>query len=295
MHTPPVFRSLLSNPLAPLALWIAILSAALILAGPLRLRKIKMRSAIPKEPTVQLPQPISDIDPLLARAFITMVSAPAAATPKPQPDVRLDREVAKAFITMISASAEATPKPRPATREEHPIAAASSPHPAPEARPQMTFLSVRADETQSDDDSLFVAIPCRLAGAISNGADGHRIVITGVVSDNIAASSGKILIEAGTKVVGSGWLDTLAGRIKSTGKWSLVTNNHVLKFNATLAEYEGALDGLRGVETSPEPASVQRQAVVRDGLYLYVPDKRPFVLQISGGFELSDLKAATED
>jgi hypothetical protein len=74
-----------------------------------------------------------------------------------------------------------------------------------------------------------------------------------------------------------------------------VTNNHVLKFNATLAEYEGALDGLRGVETSPEPASVQRQAVVRDGLYLYVPDKRPFVLQISGGFELSDLKAATED
>ena len=110
----PVFRSLLSNPLAPLALWIAILSAALILAGPLRLRKIKMRSAIPKEPTVQLPQPISDIDPLLARAFITMVSA----------------------------SAEATPKPRPATREEHPIAAAASPHPAPEAKPQMTFFSV---------------------------------------------------------------------------------------------------------------------------------------------------------
>ena len=291
MHTPPVFRSLLSNPLAPLALWIAILSAALILAGPLRLRKIKMRSA----PTVQLPQPISDIDPLLARAFITMVSASAAATPKPQPDVRLDREEAQAFITMISASAEATPKPRPATREEHPIAAAASPHPAPEARPQMTFLSVRADETQSGDDSLFVAIPCRLAGAISNGADGHRIVITGVVSDNIAASSGKILIEAGTKVVGTGWLDTLAGRIKSNGKWSLVTNNHVLKFNATLAEYEGALDGLRGVGTSPEPASVQRQAVIRDGLYLYVPDKRPFVLQISGGFELSDLKAATED
>jgi hypothetical protein len=112
------------------------------------------------------------------------------------------------------------------------------------------------------------------------------------VTDNIAAASGKILIEAGTKVAGSGWIDTLAGRIKSAGPWSLVTNNHILKFNATLAEYSGAIDGLRGLETSPEPNSVQSQAVARDGLYLYVPDKRPFVLEITGGFELSDLKPA---
>jgi hypothetical protein len=291
-------RTLLSTPLGPLALWVVVLGAALGLAGPLQLRKLRAQKTTPPAHSAKS-QPatsqLHDSDPIIAQAFIAMISASAAATPKPEPKLALDQEIAKAFIAMVSASRAGEPiKSRPALLGRPDVRENASP-PAVTATNSIntTFLSIRSDETPTD--TSFATIPCRLAGAVSNGADGHHIVINGVVTDNIAASSGKILIEAGTRVVGSGWLDTLAARIKGSGKWSLVTNNHVLKFDASLLEYAGGLDGLRGVETSPEPDAVQRAAVVRDGLYLYVPDRRPFALQIKGGFELSDLEPAREE
>ena len=137
-------------------------------------------------------------------------------------------------------------------------------------------------------------IPCRLEAPLSNSKDGSNLIIRGVVTDNIAGSSGKILIEAGTKVVGVGHIDALTGRIKSYGTWSLVSANHALRARARLLEYAGGRDGIRGQETSPEAQTLQRQAIIRDGVYLYVPDQREFTLELLGQFRLEDLPPAEE-
>jgi hypothetical protein len=135
-------------------------------------------------------------------------------------------------------------------------------------------------------------IPCRLDGPISNAQDASRILIHGVVIENIASSSGKILIQAGTRVIGIGRIDSLSGRIKSYGRWTLVTDSHALRAKARLLEYASRREGICGRETSPEPPELQKQAIARDGLYLYVPDKEDFTLQLLGQFELEDLHLA---
>jgi hypothetical protein len=43
-----------------------------------------------------------------------------------------------------------------------------------------------------------------LEALLSNGRDGSKMAIRGVVTDNIAASSGKIVIEARAKALGGG-------------------------------------------------------------------------------------------
>jgi hypothetical protein len=137
-------------------------------------------------------------------------------------------------------------------------------------------------------------IPCRLEAPLSNARDGSKVVIRGVVTDNIAGSSGKIVIEAGTKVLGAGHIDALAGRIMSYGTWTLVTAYHSLRARARLLEYPGGRDGMRGQETSPEPQGLQKQAIIRDGIYLYVPDQHEFTLELLGEFRLEDLPPAED-
>jgi hypothetical protein len=41
-------------------------------------------------------------------------------------------------------------------------------------------------------------IPRRLEARLSNATGGSKVFVRGVVTDNIVASSGKILVEAGT-------------------------------------------------------------------------------------------------
>jgi hypothetical protein len=164
--------------------------------------------------------------------------------------------------------------------------------PAPPEPPKMTFVSVRANDgnAELEGEGTGAMIPCRLSGPISNAKDGSRILIHGVVIENITSSSGKILIEAGTQVLGVGQIDSLTGRIKSYGRWSLVTDKHELRAKARLLEYASGREGLRGRETSPEAPELQKQAIVRDGIYLYVPDQADFTLQLLGQFELTDLR-----
>jgi hypothetical protein len=143
----------------------------------------------------------------------------------------------------------------------------------------MAFISVRTDvEAPEEKEGAGAMIPCRLEAPLSNAKDGSNIMIYGVVTENIASSSGKILIEAGTKVLGKGHIDALTVRIQSHGPWALVTANHASRARAWLLEYAGGRDGIRGQETSPEAQSLQSQAIVRDGVYLYVPDQHKFTL-----------------
>jgi hypothetical protein len=47
-------------------------------------------------------------------------------------------------------------------------------------------------------------------------------------------------------------------------------------------------------ETSSEAQALQRQAIIRDGVYLYVPALHDFTLELLGQFELRDLRPADD-
>lgn len=85
-----------------------------------------------------------------------------------------------------------------------------------------TMLSIRADPP---DQTLpkTLAIQCRTSAAVSN-AHGRSVTIHGVVTQEVVSSTGKILIMAGSRVLGSGLLDPENGRFKSgTCCYCLVT------------------------------------------------------------------------
>jgi hypothetical protein len=64
----------------------------------------------------------------------------------------------------------------------------------------MAFVSARTND-ETAGEGIGAMIPCRLEAPLSNARDGSKVVIRGVVTDDIAGSSGKIVIEAGTKVL----------------------------------------------------------------------------------------------
>jgi hypothetical protein len=198
---------------------------------------------------------------------------------------------ATVFLSLLRSAAE-LPKGQlvqaPETQEKKPAQEGLSVKSA-----NMAFISVRTNE-EPPQERAGAMIPCRLEAPLSNAKDGSSILIHGVVTDNIAGSSGKILIEAGTKVLGKGHIDALTGRIKSYGTWSLVSANHALRARARLQEYAGGRDGIPGQETSSEPQALQRQAIIRDGVYLYVPAEHDFTLELLGQFELRDLLPADD-
>lgn len=192
---------------------------------------------------------------------------------------------ASVFLSLLEKASKAPPP------NEIKESQADQPRFAQSAR--MTFVSVLANDENSilEGEGTGAMIPCRLDGPISNATDA-RILIHGVVIENISSSSGKILIQAGTRVIGIGRIDSLSGRIKSYGRWALVTDNHALRAKARLLEYATGREGICGRETSPESPELQKQAIARDGLYLYVPDQEDFTLQLLGQFQLEDLHPA---
>ena len=77
----------------------------------------------------------------------------------------------------------------------------------------ITMLSIRVDPPERNAAQR-LAIQCRTSEAISN-AHGRTVTIHGVVTQEVVTSTGKILIMAGSRVVGSGLLDPESGRCKS--------------------------------------------------------------------------------
>jgi hypothetical protein len=49
--------------------------------------------------------------------------------------------------------------------------------------------------------------------------------------------------------------------------------------------------GMLGRETSDEDEALQREAVVRDGRYIFVPEKTSFTLEVYGDILLRDIKS----
>ncbi|MBV9645153.1 MAG: hypothetical protein JO334_16460 [Verrucomicrobia bacterium] len=156
-------------------------------------------------------------------------------------------------------------------------------------RARATMLSIRADPPgQAAPTTL--TIPCRTSVAIRN-ALGRAVIIDGVVTPEVVSSSGKILIMAGSRVIGSGILDPENGRLKSDGLWSIFADGIELKVRAQLLDRPAGLPGILGQKASNEDEPFQREAITRTGCPIFVPRGAPFVLQIRGEIQLPDLNS----
>lgn len=153
----------------------------------------------------------------------------------------------------------------------------------------ITMLSIRADPVERTVTKT-LAIRCRTSVAISN-AHGRPVTIHGVVTQEVVSSTGKILIMAGSRVVGSGLLDPENGRFKSDGLWSIIFDDTELKVQAQLLDRPEGLPGMLGQEWPNQDVALQAEAVLRDGRSFLVPRNAPFVLELHGEILLRDLKS----
>jgi hypothetical protein len=151
--------------------------------------------------------------------------------------------------------------------------------------PSITMLSIRVDPVQNTVAKT-LAIQCRTSVPLSN-AHGRTVTIQGVVSQEVVSSTGKILIMAGSRVVGSGRLDLENGRFKSDGRWSIFFDDRELQVQAQLLDRPAGLPGILGQEAFNEDEALRR----RDGRSIIVPRNAPFVLELGGEIQLRDLKS----
>jgi hypothetical protein len=152
-----------------------------------------------------------------------------------------------------------------------------------------TMLSIRLDPLQKSMAKT-LAIQCRTSVAFSN-AHGKAVSIHGIVTEEVVSSTGKILIMAGSRVVGSGLLDPENGRFKSDGLWSIFFDQTELKVQAQLLDRPEGLPGILGQERLHEDEPLPAKALKRDGPSIIVPRNAPFVLEIRGEIQLRDLKS----
>jgi hypothetical protein len=130
---------------------------------------------------------------------------------------------------------------------------------------------------------------CRTDGHIGNAPANGRIVLKGVVTEDVV-SAGKILISAGSKVAGIGHIDPDSGRVESKGNWSIIADQREVRVHAEVQDADTGFHGIQAKETSCEREFSQGQAVVGDGRYCFLPDKTPFVLSISGEVTITVLQ-----
>ena len=178
------------------------------------------------------------------------------------------------FLTLLLANS-LKDTPQPVSTELKPKV--SQPMGVGTPRP-MTMLAISCSETSS---SQSFSILCRTYGSLSNATSHGRIVMKGVVTQDVV-SNGKILIQAGSKVSGIGHVDPDSGRVEAKGDWSILMENQEIRVHAEALDATGGFHGIPGQETSFENQLSQRQAVARDGRYCFLPDKTPFVLSITG-------------
>jgi hypothetical protein len=146
----------------------------------------------------------------------------------------------------------------------------------------MTMLAISCyEQGAAASSSQSFSILCRTYGSLSNATPHGRIVMKGIVTQDVV-SNGKILIQAGSKVSGIGHVDPDSGRVEAKGDWSILMENQEIRVHAEALDATGGFHGIPGQETSFENQLSQRQAVARDGRYCFLPDKTPFVLSITG-------------
>jgi hypothetical protein len=158
----------------------------------------------------------------------------------------------------------------------------------PVRRPGSMYSVYVTQETEEQK----LKVRCKTARAVNN-IDIY-VPIEAVADEDVVGRAGKILIPAGAKIIGRGYCDAEAGRILSRGKWTLYASDHEITVDATLRD-ETLKEGLEGTQFS-EGLDQERikQAISRDGAYLYVPSETEFILELQGNITVQDLPSAFE-
>ncbi len=154
---------------------------------------------------------------------------------------------------------------------------------------QRSMLSIYVDP-DNDQGQRTLEVRGKLDRGLNNLED--RIVVVGVVDQDVVSGSGSIIISAGSKVVGLGFCDAGRARIEARGKWTFYVSDHQISLEGSLwgADRKEGLSGIE-VENGIDPTRV-KQAICRDGIYVYVPEATEFVLRLSGNISVRDLGSA---
>jgi hypothetical protein len=223
-------------------------------------------------------QALENVGGNMVPTSVLLLAQPGAHAEK---DNAIPKDAGNGYLNLLLAnSLKEAAQPAGAMVNHAPSAATSKP---------MTMLAISCYDQDAPQSSQSFLIHCRTEGNLSNATPTGRIVMKGVVTQDVV-SNGKILIPAGSKVSGVGRVDPDSGRIESKGTWSIAMENQEVRIHAEAQEATGGFHGIPGEETSFENQLSQRQAVARDGRYCFLPGKTPFVLSITGEVTIRELK-----
>jgi hypothetical protein len=152
---------------------------------------------------------------------------------------------------------------------------------------QPSFFSAYSPPEETRETE--VAVHCKLSRPISN-LD-QTVTIIGVVQQDLVSSKGKIIVPAGSKVVGEGYCDAERNRIMAKNKWSLYVSDHLIRATATMFDPLNS----EGLKNSADPNLNEpgvRQAIYRDGAYVSVNAGSDFLLRVTGNISIEDLNSA---
>jgi hypothetical protein len=166
------------------------------------------------------------------------------------------------------------------------VQAAGDPSPRP-GQPSSLSIYTGPDEATIQRG---LEIGVKLDRGLSNLQE--RILVTGIVEEDVVSGSGNIIIPAGSKVAGVGYCDAARTRVVARGKWTFYVSDHQISLQGSLwgADRREGLSGLED-ERGADPTKV-KQAIYRDGVYLYVPEETEFTLRLNGNISVRDLGTA---
>ena len=177
---------------------------------------------------------------------------------------------------------------------QRPMLPADLPDPGRQSAPlpgKMSMFSVYVVPDRERSVQL-LRVRCKIGRAL-NGSD-RRIVIDGVVQEDVVGSTGKILIPAGSTVIGQGYRDPGQNRILANGQWAFYVSDHQIAIQGTLwanEQHEGLPEPESG--TGFDESKI-KQTVGQDGIHLSVPEGTDFVLRLTGNISVRDLGSAFE-
>jgi hypothetical protein len=153
---------------------------------------------------------------------------------------------------------------------------------------QPSFFSVYSPAAEATNESQ-VTVHCKTLRDINNLEE--RITIVGNVQADIVSSVGKIIVPAGTKVIGEGFCDPERNRILSHDRWTFYVSDHLIRVTATMLDPLND-EGLRSTQDPNLNEAGVKQAIYRDGTYVNVPDGSDFLLRITGNVSIEELNSA---
>jgi hypothetical protein len=156
---------------------------------------------------------------------------------------------------------------------------------------QPSFFSVYSPTVEAANQSQ-ITVHCKTLRDVNNLEE--RITIVGNVQEDLVSSVGKIIVPAGTKVIGEGFCDPERNRILSRDRWTFYVSDHLIRVTATMLDPLND-EGLRSTQDPNLNEAGVKQAIYRDGTYVNIPDGSDFLLRITGNVSIEELNSAFDE